>query len=55
LELDIILNADLGDQIELRLDEIHVILLSREDVTEQITADKVADALTMGDRLAQRG
>lgn len=53
MELDVILDANLGDQIELRLDEVHMILLSLEDLAEQVTADKITDTFTMGDRLAQ--
>ena len=54
LELDIVLDSDLGDQTELNLDEIYMILLGAEDFAEQVSSDKVANCFAVSDPFGQR-
>jgi hypothetical protein len=53
LVLDIVSDADFGDQTELSLEEIHVILFRLEDLAEQVSRYKIADSFAMRDPLAQ--
>src|SRR5205823_1890451 len=55
LHLDVVLNSDLFDQLQLRLEEIDVLLLALEDLAEQVAGHEVAHPFAKGDRLAQLG
>src|SRR5215470_16428026 len=54
LRLQVVVQADFGDQSELRLEPIHVLLFTVENVLEQLAADIVAARFAVGDRLAQQ-
>jgi len=53
LELDIIFDPDFWDQVELRLDEINVLLFRLQDLAEQVAGDKIAHAFAVDNPLAQ--
>src|SRR5689334_7392134 len=53
LELDVVLEAELLNEAELRLDEVDRLLLALEDVGEEIARRVVANAFGMRDRRAQ--
>src|SRR5581483_7779634 len=48
-----VLQAELSDEVELRLEPVDVLLLRLEDVLEQLAGDVVLDRLAMRDRLLQ--
>ena len=53
LKLNVILDADVGDQAELGLDEVDVILFRLENVAEQVADDEITDSFAMSDPFAQ--
>ena len=53
--LRIELDAELGDEIDLGLEEVDVLLLGLEDALEELAADVIADLFAMGDGGLQRG
>src|ERR1700756_433617 len=55
LHLDVVFEANLADQLQLRLEEIDMLLLALEDLAEEVAGHEVAHPLAVGDRLAQLG
>src|SRR5579871_2011522 len=54
LSLQPVLLADLGDEFDLRLEVVDVLLGVVEDVLEDLARDVVAHALAMGDGLLEQ-
>src|SRR5436309_1283430 len=55
LQLDVVLNSDLDDQVQLRLDEIDMFLLALEDLAEQVPGHEISHPFAVGDCFAQLG
>src|SRR5271155_5850053 len=55
LKLNVILDADFGDQVELGFDEINVILFRFQDLAKEVASDEVTHDFTTGDAFAQNG
>src|SRR5882724_10872990 len=55
LQLDVVFNPNLDHQLQLRLDEIDMLLLAHKDLAEEVAGHEVADPFAIGDRLAQLG
>src|ERR1051325_10093389 len=53
--LDVVFDADPVDQVELRLDEIDLVLFALEHLAQHIPCHEIAHALAMRDPLAQSG
>ena len=53
LRLQVVLQADLADQLDLRLDPVDVVLGVVEDLLEDLARDVILDRLAVGDALLQ--
>src|SRR6516162_6614558 len=53
LQLDVVFDPDFADQLQLRLDEVDMLLFAHEDLAEQVAGHEVAYPFAVGDRLAQ--
>src|SRR5882724_6937173 len=48
LQLDVVLNPNLDHQLQLRLDEIDMLLFAHKDLAEQVAGHKVAHPFAIG-------
>src|SRR6516162_5031391 len=53
LQLDVVFDPDFADQLQLRLDEVDMLLFAHENLAEQVAGHKVAYPFAVRDRLAQ--
>src|SRR5690606_10336978 len=54
LQLDVVLQAHAGNHLELRLEEVDMLLLALENSFEDLAADEIAHALAMLDRVLEQ-